>query len=252
MGDDQAHQPKSVIEHSVDYASNIQRHLGVINYDIAYGNFFDGAGLGYELTYLIDEAIKQKNIDLKNHSELIPNKNVIYELRKIWVGQCYLTIERIANSDKIRSEKFHYDKTKIDFMNPNLEIIPIPALQNMRPVRPKKEETLLVQISESMSIKHAWQGLDYDVIVNDGKYYTKFTEETIPRFKRDDLEKLNKMTSRISRDVYNKLIKKEKNKFIQKWSVIHNNYHKIIEYLKLNDDEDYEIHTTKTTKKLVQ
>ena len=68
MGEDDTFQPKSLMIHEVDFISNLQRLLGVVNFDIAYGNFFSGASLCYELTYLVEDAINQGNINIKNKS----------------------------------------------------------------------------------------------------------------------------------------------------------------------------------------
>ena len=139
MGDD-VFQPKSVIQHSADFTTNLQIQMGVINFNISYDNFMQGASLGYELTYLVEEAIKQKNINLKERDNLIPNVEAVYKLRQLWHGQCFLTVEHGQFGAIPQTELFHYDTSKINFNNPNLEVITIPALSNMTPIGQIKED----------------------------------------------------------------------------------------------------------------
>lgn len=233
-------QPKSVIIHSPDYVSNLQRQLGVINFDQAYANFFAQGELAVKLIIQIEDAIKQKIINLDKHPELHLNKDVVYKLMKLWDGHCYLTVERDPNHrHKVipNSERFHYGESKLDRNNPDVEIIPIPALDNMTPIGQMKQKTLLIEISESMPLKYAWQGMNWSDLVLDGNYVWKFADGTKPKITQEDMFSVTKFSYRISRDVYNKLMKKEKNKFIIHWATVYNNIHKIIVYLKTRDTD---------------
>ena len=252
MADDSTYQPKSIMIHEVDFISNLQRLLGVINFDIAYGNFFSGARLGYELTYLIEDAILQKNINLKNRDDLIPNAEAVYKIRKLWDGQCYLTVEHGMYGVNPETELFHYDTSKIDYGNHSLEIIPLPALDHMTPIGQIKDETLLIEIHESIPCKYAWQGMPYATLISDGAMIYSLSDGTIPRVTPEQMESTVDITRYISRDVYFRLMKKMKNKVIRNWSIVYNNYHKIIEFVKLEDDDDEDYHrpTNTTTKKL--
>jgi len=239
MGDD-SFQPKSVIQHDADFISNLQRLLGVVNFDISYDNFNSAGKLGYQLTFIVDEAIKQKNINLKNRDDLIPNTEAIYKLRQLWDGQCFLTVVHGEYGAIPPSERFHYDTSKIDFDNPRLEIIPIPALSNMTPIGQIKEDTLLIEIHESIACKYAWQGLSYADVVQDGMMMHHMSDGSQPKISLEQMESTTDLTRLISRDVYFRLIHKEKNKYIKLWAILYNNYHAIIEYVKLGDDEDEE------------
>jgi len=239
MGDD-VFQPKSVIQHDADFISNLQTQMGVINFNISYDNFMQGARLGYELTYIVDEAIKQKNINLKNKDDLIPNVEAIYKLRRLFDGQCFLTVEHGEWGAMPQTELFHYDTSKIDFNNHNLEVIPIPALSNMTPIGQIKEDTLLLEIHEAIPCKYAWQGLSYIDIVQDGLMVHSFSDGQQPKISESQMESTNDLTRLISRDVYFRLIHKERNKYVRLWSIIYNNYHKIIEYVKLGGDVENE------------
>ena len=235
MGDD-VFQPKSVIQHSADFTTNLQTQMGVINFNISYDNFMQGASLGYELTYLVEEAIKQKNINLKERDNLIPNVEAVYKLRQLWHGQCFLTVEHGQFGAIPQTELFHYDTSKINFNNPNLEVITIPALSNMTPIGQIKEDTLLIEIHESIPCKYAWQGLSYADVVQDGLMIHSFNDGSQPKISLEQMESITDLTRLISRDVYFRLIHKEKNKYIKLWAILYNNYHKFIEFVKQEDD----------------
>mgnify|MGYP005651076361 FL=1 len=254
MGDDSTFQPKSVIQHDVDFISNIQRYMGVVNFDISYDNFNSAGKLGYQITYLVEEAINQKNINLRKREDLIPNVEAVYKLRQLWHGQCFLTVEHGQFGAIPQTELFHYDTSKINFNNPNLEVITIPALSNMTPIGQIKEDTLLIEIHESIPCKYAWQGLSYADVVQDGLMIHSFNDGSQPKISLEQMESITDLTRLISRDVYFRLIHKEKNKYIRLWSILYNNYSKIIEFVKLDDDEDEDYHrpSLTTTKKLIR
>jgi len=235
MGDD-VFQPKSVILHDVDFITNLQTHMGVINFNTSYDNFMQSVKLSYDLTYLVDEAIKQGNIKLKDRDDLIPNAEALYKLRRLYDGQCFLTVEHGQWGAKPETELFHYDTSKIDFNNPSLEIIPIPALSNMTPIGQIKEDTLLIEIHEAIACKYAWQGLSYIDIVQDGLMVHSFSDGQQPKISESQMQSTTDLTRLISRDVYFRLIHKEKNKYIRLWAIIYNNYSKIIEFSKSEDD----------------
>ena len=250
---DQVIQPKSVIYHDVDYVSHLQRQLGVIDFDQAYSNFFAQCELAIKIVIQIEDAIKQKIINLEKHPELLLDKIATYKLKKLWDGQCYLSVKHdpmIPEKIIPNSELFHYGEETLDRNNPHLEIIPIPALDNMTPIGQIKQKTLLIEISQAMPMKYAFQGMDYATLVNDGNFIHYLSDGSFPKITQDDMQSITKFSYRISRDVYHRIMKKEKNKFIIHWATVYNNIHRIIEYLKNHDDDDFERRDTNTTSKL--
>lgn len=253
--DDNHHviQPKSVIYHDVDYVSHLQRQLGVIDFDQAYSNFFAQCELAIKIVVQVEDAIRQKIINIEKNPELSLDKDATYKLRKLWDGQCYLSVERDPEMhDKVipDSEMFHYGEETLDKDNPNLEIIPIPALDAMTPIGQIKQKTLLIEISHAMPMKYAFQGMDYATLVNDGNFVHYLSDGSFPKITEDDMQSVTKFSYRISRDVYNRIMKKEKNKFITHWATVYNNIHRIIEHLKNHDDEISERRDMSTTSKL--
>ena len=224
---DKTFQPQSLIIHSPDYVENLQRQLAVINFDQAYANFFPQCELAIKIIHQVEDAIEQGIIDLSENPELKLNKDTVYKLTKLWDGDCYITIID-RNPD---TELFHYGKETIDYNIPDLEVIPLPALDNMTPIGQLKQKTLLVKISESMPLRYAWQGMNYAVIVEEGNFKVHTKEGAVPTITKDDMDSMTISTEDISRNVYNRIIKKQKNKFIIHWSTVYNNIHKIIEFM---------------------
>lgn len=225
-------QPQSLIIHSPDYVENLQRQLAVINFDQAYSNFFAQCELAMKIIIQVEDAIEQGIIDLTKHPELRLNESAVYKIKKLWDGDCYLTIVD-RNSD---TELFHYDKNTIDFNIEDIEVIPIPALDNMTPVGQMKQRTLLIEISQKMPLLYAWQGMNYGVLVEEANLKVNTMEGSVPLIKPEDLESTTKYTYRISRDVYNMLMKKMKNKFIIHWAKIYNDLHQIVEFMVKNTE----------------
>ncbi|MCV0372650.1 MAG: hypothetical protein K5793_03755 [Nitrosarchaeum sp.] len=230
---DKTFQPQSLIIHSPDYVENLQRQLAVINFDVAYSNFFPQCELAMKIIYMVEEAIKQKIIDLSKRPDLMLNESSVYRLKRLWDGDCFIGI----NDRQRDTETFFYDKESIYTCGLEFdEIIPIPALDNMAPIGQLKQKTLLVQITQSIPCCYAWQGMNYAVLVEEGNLKVQTIEGISPLITREDMESTTKYTFLISRDVYHRLMKKMKNKFIIHWSVIYNNIHQIIEYMVKNTE----------------
>ena len=231
---DESFQPKSLIFHSPDICENIQRQLGVINFNESFGNhnaIFEGV---MKLILDVENAIEQGIIDLTKKPELKLNESSVYRLKRLWNSTCHITID----PTKPETETFHYDDSNLDYSNQELEIIPIPSLDQMDLTRKKKEKTLLVEISELIPIKFAWEGLSWATLIEYGGFKIQTLEGSTPTITKDDMDSLTILTSDISRHVYNRIIKKEKTLFFKHWYVVKNNIHKIIHYLKIGVKEE--------------
>lgn len=239
---DKTFQPQSLIIHSPDYVENLQRQLAVINFDVAYSNFFPQCELAIKMIHQVEDAIEQGIIDLSTRPDLKLDEQSVYKLKRLWDGDCYITIVDHDTS----TELFHYDKETIDYNNPDIEVIPIPALDNMTPIGQVKQKTLLIEISQSMPLKYAWQGMNWAVLVEEGNLRINAKEGLVPLITREDLSSTTKYTLKISRDVYHKIIKKLKNLFIKYWSKIYNDMHQIVEYLIKNTDNEKPTHEFKS------
>lgn len=227
-------QPKSLIVHSPDMVENIQRQMGVINFNQAFGNHNAWWECAMKIIPMVENAIEQEIIDLSKHPELKLNESAVYRLKKLWNGQCYITIE----DRRSETEAFHYDEGAIDFSNPDLEIINVPALDQMDLTGKKSEKSLLLKINELMPLKYAWEGLSWATVIEYGNFKVQTQEGTIPTITKDDMESLTILTEDISRNTYNRIIKKQKNLFTKHWYTVYNNIHKIIYYMKIGIREE--------------
>ena len=88
---DENYQPKTVIWREANFEVHLQQVLGVLDYDNNFDNTFQKWKLVMQLVYEVIEAIKQDVIPLqsKNRLDLLPNKDAIRKMDKIWNGQTF-------------------------------------------------------------------------------------------------------------------------------------------------------------------
>jgi len=221
-------QPKTVIWRSPKYVDHLGQVLGVLDFDTNFDNSFQRWKLLMEFIEDVLQGIEQGIIPLKKHEkmDLMPDLEAIRKLRKIWNGQCYLRVLKNKEQTKIILRELFYEKPdevvevvttksgsfikKNDSVIPEdatveqyvAEVIPLPKLKNMIPVREIREEVWGIQIREPMALKWAWQGANYGTIVNDGKFTHYLSDGAIPKFEADDMESEILQTYVIHRPVY--------------------------------------------------
>lgn len=223
---EESFQPKSVIVESADFFENLQRHVGVINFNQSYGNhthMFEGI---IKVIGIIEDAFEQGIEGLDKKPELKLNKTAVYRIKKLWDSQNYITIE----NEDLATETWHYDNHAIDYSNPNLEVIPIPAFDQMDLEDNKRSKTLLLKISELIPIKYAWEGMSYGIIVKEGNFQVYTKDGVVAMFDKEDMGSTRIYTPDIARHVYNRIIKKQKTLGLKNWYTLYNNIHKIIVY----------------------
>lgn len=234
-------QPKSIAIHTASYAEFLERQLGAIDFNQAWNNFFSQCEAVIKLILQLQDALDRKIINISKLDEVWRSKDKIYNVMQIWNGGCFITKNRNPDNPTeflFGKEKFHYDESKIDYNNPNLEVIPLPALDNMTPIGEIKHEVWGIRISESIPFKYAFNGCVYDTVIREGGFYYKVENRLIAKFKEEEMNSLTKKTHRVSRDYYYKVIKILKNKFLENWSPVENDMHVIIRYLVEGLDED--------------
>lgn len=221
-------QPKSVIWRDSKYLVHLGQVLGVLDFDTNFDNSFQRWKLIIEFIEDVSQAIEQGIIPIKQRErfDLLPNKDAIRKMKKIWHGTTYLRILRNKEQTKIITKEIFYEKpseivevvtTKsgIYIRKDNkplpkgaevsehiAEVIALPKLKNMIPVREIREETWGIQIREAISLKHAWEGANYGTIVNDGKFTHYLSDGAIPKFEAEDMESETLMTYVLHRPVY--------------------------------------------------
>lgn len=221
-------QPKTVIWRSTKYVDHLGQVLGVLDFDMNFDNSFQRWKLVMEFIEDVLQAIKQDIIPLKANKKenLLPDMDAVMKLRKIWYGQTYLRVLKNKEQTKVIARELFYEKPneivevvttksgsfimKKDSVVPKdaqveqyqAEVIPLPKLKNMIPVREIREESWGIQIREPIALKWAWQGANYGTIVNDGKFTHYLSDGAMPKFEADDMESEILQTYVIHRPVY--------------------------------------------------
>ena len=272
VDENKAIQPKSIAIHTSSYSEYLQRQLGIIDFNVGWGNFFSQIEAGIKLIQNVQDAMKPKQIidpntgrvvtakavvDVIKHPELILQRTPVYRFFKIWSGRCYITKRRNPSSPTSfikNSELFHYDTSKINFSDRNLEIIELPALDNLTPIGELKQDVWGVRISESVPFKQAFDECVWDTVVRDGKFKYTVGGKTIAKFQESDMKSETKKTWLVGRPYFYKTIKLLKDKVLESWSPISIDIHRIIQFLEegYDEDEDYRRPANITTKKLIR
>ena len=141
-----SYQPKTVIWREVNYEVHLGQVLGVLDFDNNFDNQFQKWKLMIQLITDVEEAIKQDIIPLKQKGmlELMPNRQAISKMDKIWNGQTYLGIIKNHDNTQILLRELFYDKPDSLYQLKDesgkildeffREVIPLPKLKNMIPV----------------------------------------------------------------------------------------------------------------------
>lgn len=231
MSQDQTHQPKSVLWRIAGYENFISSQMGMIDFNQGWSNAFAMMKAIIKLIESVNIAIEQKTIKIKD--ELRLDRPAVEKLDRIWNGTCYYGINHY-NGKLSRTFLYSYP------VNPYEEIITLPKLRNMIPVGEIDSDTLGIQIRESFPLKYAWENTDYDTVVKDGKFFSEFSDEIVPRFEREDLESLTKEVYVIKRPVYNQIIGDYEMFFNRHWATVSNNIQAILDYVQLGEDDEDE------------
>lgn len=225
-------QAKSIVYHPVNFADYLQQTLGVLNYNQDYDQFFQQAKNAISIVEETREAIRQGVIDL-NGSDVELSEISYQRLLKVWKGRCYLLIDRNNGI----SRKFAYDIPK-DYQRYD-EIIPLPAMQNLIPVGNIEQQVWGIQIRESVSLKYAFESIEWATVISDGKFMYQTSEGAVKKIKRGDMESITKKTYFVSRSYFNNIVDIEKKFFYVNWNPLKINLHRIISHMKLFKKTDY-------------
>ena len=229
---DEKYQPKTLLWREPDYSVHLQQVLGKLDFDTNFDNEFQKFELAMNLVLDVQEAIKQKNIDLEDREDLLLSKSAIEKLDKLWHGQTFY-------ANLINDNGFFTDNAFIVYGMPpktydgfDVEAIPLPQLRNMKPVRAIKEDTLLIQIREKWWLKYAFEGTEYSTLVNDGDFAHYLQDGVFPKITRNDMHSTSKKTYFISRSNYHDLMSNFTEQFNKNFVVFSNNVQKLITFLK--------------------
>ncbi len=243
-----SYQPKTVIWREVNYEVHLGQVLGVLDFDNNFDNQFQKWKLMIQLITDVEEAIKQDIVPLKQKGmlELMPNRQAISKMDKIWNGQTYLGIIKNHDNTQILLRELFYDKPDSLYQLKDesgkildeffREVIPLPKLKNMVPVGEiSDKDSWGIQIRESMALRYAWQGANYATIINDGKFVHNLSDGLIPKIDAQDMKSIIKRTYILHKPVYNAIMDILPRYFNQNYFVFAGNIQKIMKWMKEQD-----------------
>lgn len=214
MEEGEDREPKTVVAHSLDPVQRFQTTMGAINYQFIYDHFFIGANAFMDL--MIDfnvwlDSLKYMKLPADDRTGAkIPDsldEKTVYELGKIWYGNCKLYQKRNENLEVIKQAiVFDVERRLRD----NEEIIELPALMHMNPKSRTKDDTNpKVLIQEAIPVSIAFDGYDVDQIAQEFKFSWQFADGVVPMFKSDeDVMTSDALVIEIPREQYHKIIRK--------------------------------------------
>lgn len=243
----ESYQPKTVIWREVNYESHLGQVLGVLDYDTNFDNTFQKWKLMMQFIDDVTEAIQQDIIPLKSKDKLslIPNREAIMKMDKIWNGQTWLGVIKNHSTTQIllRELFYKYPKETYELKDEKgklldtfkREIIPMPKLKNMIPIGEIDSDYWGIQIRESMPLRYAWQSANYATIINDGKFVHHLSDGLIPKFDARDMKSMVKRTYILHRPVYNAIMDILPKFFNKNYFIFAGNVQKIMKWMKEED-----------------
>ena len=247
----ESYQPRSVIWRESNYEVHLGQVLGVLDFDNNFDNQFQKWKLVMQFITDVTEAIKQEIIPLKKaeREDLMPNKEAISKMDKIWNENTYLGVVKNHDNTQILLRELFYDQPDEVFElkdeNGKLldeyvrEIIPLPKLKNMIPIGEISDTNFWgIQIRESMALKYAFQGANYATIINDGKFVHNLSDGLIPKFENYEMKSVIKRTYILHRPVYNAIMDILPKYFNQNYFIFAGNIQKIMKWMQ---DEDIDL-----------
>jgi len=226
-----------------NFIDHFKNEWGKIVSDISFGNEFQSFKLIIKCMNEMNQAIKQEIIKVPN--ELLPDKQIMDELDKIWLGGCYYGIVRDSTNTKVIERKLYFDEPPETLYDENnnqyaVESIELPALISMIPVNQLKDPSWAIQVRTTLPLYIAWQNASYETILTDGNFVANLSDSINPRVTPDDLHSRTLRTSYIHRPVYFKLTGDLAVAFQEKYDVLNMNWNAIINHTENNLDEDFD------------
>ena len=219
MSQDQNYQPKSVLFRNQDFTQYISAGMGIID----FGSYFDNE---MSKNKFIMKFIKQIKLAIEHGVCKVPKDYVFpekeaYCLDAIWNGTCYYGV---LKNPFLR--RFHYFKPE----EPYDEIVQLPKFRNMIPNQKISDETLLIQIRESIPLKYAFEGSSYATLINDAGLTHQMSDGSMPKFSQQDMNSLTMKSYNITRQVFNSLMEDFEYFFNENWNIISISFQKIIDH----------------------
>ncbi|MBM3910411.1 MAG: hypothetical protein FJ356_02030 [Thaumarchaeota archaeon] len=205
--------------------------MGIIDGHIGFDKFFLGAELFHKIILEVIQAKIQGLLGV-NAQKVEFDQKALYRVTKIWNGHTYLVNKWDENQIQKEWCKFFYDRPE---PHPSLEIIQLPALDNMNPVGHIRDKTWWIQIREEVPFRYAFDGCNYSDIVNDGNYSNFIGMQTVPKFSEDDMYSLNLTTRYVSRRYFDIVINELKNHWLDQKAILYTNLHRMLQAMKMGN-----------------
>ncbi len=210
MTDDQLDSVKKYTPRHPEFIYHLANEMGKLDSDMAFGNTFAQLQLMWNIMLEVDEAIIGKVIELPE--ELMPSKDLMYEMDMIWNGGCYLGVVRTPDGTGVLIRKLFFGFPPDSFVE-NGETYHISgdekhemiALKKLIPVEQIKKETWGIQIRDTVPLYIAWEGAELGTILNEGKFVHEYSDGIIPKVTAEDLQSRTKRTNILHRPVHFKL-----------------------------------------------
>lgn len=232
---DDAKQPKSIRYHSPDWVEVMQMFMGINNADQGFDHFFLMCSNWMDFMGQMLQAVKQGVFKTSVQIDM----EAVRRLYLIWEGTCYLSVQRDPNApERVLKRTILYggDRPEPKYCE---EILKLPALQNLNPVTPIKDKSLLIRIREPVPIRLAFGGMDYKQVVLQGGYYWDYRDRRVPMFKsQNDIENSRAITMFVGRRYFHNVINMEKKAFKIHFDIVYVNFHRIISEQKLGFGTD--------------
>ncbi len=227
--DEEHKQPKSVLWHSANPVDFLKQNMGMIQANSLYNNQFLQASEVWKFVNQVQELIKQDIIDLRKKSELKLDENAINKLDRIYNGGCYL-VTHYADEYHWNIDSWTFVYEKPTNVSPD-DIQELPSMKSLNPTKTIDSKDWSINIRASIPFKYAFAGYDYATVIQQGNFIQKFNDGIVPRFEESDLQSLHLSTHDVSRKYYNTTIEVLMKRWLQQWTILFANIHKIIEHL---------------------
>src|SRR3990167_3976968 len=219
MEQQENYQPKSIIFRKDDFTDFISKGMGIVDFDTFYDNEMSK-------NKFIVKFVNQIMIAIETDVCKVPKTykfptDYAKRLDNIWNGTCYYGINK-----RPFTRKFLYDIPEERYD----ELIELPKFKNMIPVGKIADETLLIQVRESIPIKYAFEGSSYATLLSDGKLIHAMSDGMLPKFTQDDMQSLTKKSYFYTRPVFNRFMEDFEHFFNDNWNHISVSLQEILDY----------------------
>lgn len=221
----------------IDFITHFRRELGKVDSDTEFDNEFQQFKLIYKLIGEMNEAIKQEVVVLPE--ELLPSKEAMYNIDKIWTGGCFHGIIRNEDTDELLERKLYFEhppnekklEDNKDDIVYNVKPVKLPDYRGMIPVNPIKEDNWAIQVRTTSPISVAFSGANYESVILDGKFFRGNAGDPIPKFTIDEFYEGKRKTHFFHRPVYFQITGDFSLFFQRNYNILNMNWQKIITYV---------------------